>query len=457
VNSFDDELRRHLASLDTDLGPSGLPGAAAARKRGTQRARHQLTAAALGAAAVVAVGALGIIQTDPTTAPAPATTPSETVTTTAPAPTDSASPQPSDTLPTVPAGALLTLDDLPGIEEITWAKAPVGEPFACVPQVPDGAASVSFRNSAESDARIDQFVELVPGGRAEQRLTELRNTIVDCVETGGADYRLDETWTVGGVGDETWLARYWAPPRTPDTQTLVLVNITRTGDYVSTVVQGGPAQDANAPADPELAVAAATRLCEAIGEVCVGELTRERLYPEAAADVAGWLGVDDVIAATGLDEITEGSEVRPADDMGWGLVGLPLDPIAAGALTNETRSYFNTVDPTGDVLVTEVIARFPDEAAARVHYDALAAEADSFQQEGDVVTNTGTISSSGYVGTTWRSENAAVGLAFVYGVVTRGDTVAAVTHSISSYENRDVTPQQMRDLLDRAGQRLADL
>ncbi|MGH8827639.1 MAG: hypothetical protein ACRDVZ_08605, partial [Jiangellaceae bacterium] len=164
-----------------------------------------------------------------------------------------------------------------------------------------------------------------------------------------------------------------------------------------------------------------------------------------------------VIAATGLDEITDGSEVRPADDMGWGFVGLPLDPVAAGALTSENRSYFNTLDPTGDLLVTEIIARFPDAAAALAHYDALAAEADTVQQDGDVVTNTGTISGSGYVGTTWRSENAEVDLVFVYGVVTRGDAVAVVTHSISGYENRDVTPEQMRDLLDRAGQRLADL
>lgn len=457
MNSFDDELHRQLASLDTDL--AGLPGAAAARKRGTQRTHHQLTVAALGAAAVVAVGALGIVQLDPTSAPAPATTPSETVTT--PDLTPTASPSPStpqaDTLPTVPAGALLTTEDLPGLQEIDWAEVAASEPFACAPQVPDGAASVSFRNSAESDAHIDQFIEAVAPGQAGARLDTLSSGITECIEAGGSNYRLDETWAVDGIGDETWLARYWAPPRTSDAQTLVAVSITRTGNYVSTVVQGGLAQDANAPADPELATAAATRLCGALGEECVGDITRERLFPEAAAEVAGWLGVDDVVAATGLDEITEASEVRPSDDMGWGHAGLPLDPIAAGALTSENRSYFNTLDPTGDILVTEVIARFPDAAAARAHYDALAAEADAFQQEGDVVTNTGTFSGSGHVGTTWRSENAAVDLVFVYGVVTRGDAVAAVTHSISGYENRDVTPDQMRDLLDRAGQRLADL
>ncbi|MGH8828226.1 MAG: hypothetical protein ACRDVZ_11665, partial [Jiangellaceae bacterium] len=116
MNTFDDDLHRQLASLDADLVQAGLPGAAAARKRGTQRTRHQLTAAALGAAAVVAVGTLGIVQFDPTSAPAPATTPSETVTTPDQTPAETPSPTPpsGDTPPTVPAGALLALDDLPG-------------------------------------------------------------------------------------------------------------------------------------------------------------------------------------------------------------------------------------------------------------------------------------------------------------------------------------------------------
>lgn len=100
-------LHRRLAWLETDLDAVVLPGAAAARKRGTQRTRHHLTAAALGAAVVV--GSLGIVQVDPTSAPAPATTPSKAVTPPDHAPTESAG---------VSEPSPLSLDDSPFLDEI---------------------------------------------------------------------------------------------------------------------------------------------------------------------------------------------------------------------------------------------------------------------------------------------------------------------------------------------------
>src|SRR5690606_29261157 len=187
------------------------------------------------------------------------------------------------------------------------------------------------------------------------------------------------------------------------------------GDYVMSVFDGGASMDYIGPAPETNTVAAAQRMCEPLGVECPGELEREQLHPEPAGDVEGWLTATDVAEATGLTQITQGSDVTDPTEGGpggWPYIGLPRDPMADGAESMEHRAYDDPLEP-GGATVDETIARFGDEASAREHYDQLVAAANDFQQEGDVITPTGTIDGDGYAGASWRSESSEFGTVFV--------------------------------------------
>jgi hypothetical protein len=432
-------LTHRLAALEADLAGVALAGPAAARQRAAQRTRRQVTGGVLAGVAAVAIGFFGVFQEELVSAP----------------PQPAHTPTPNVTAP--PSEALLTLGDLPGAGDIAWSETDQpGEPFDCAPTPAAGSAEVHY--ISPDFGRFDHFVE--SSTDAERRFADLRSEVESCaatMEATGQDepHRLIESWSVDGLGDEAWMAAYFAPLATPvdfiETN-LVLVRMVRSGPYVSVVVNGGPGNEFNEAMPVDDSVTAATRLCEAVGETCVGEPEPHRLYPENVGDLAGWLTADDVAQSLGLPEITEGARPQPTDG-GWHYVGLPSDPVAAGARSVDQRTYINPRNTTG-VVVDEIIARFPDEQTAREHYGELVAAADTFEQPGDVIVNTGSVEGPGYTGQTWRSENDEFGMVFVYGVVTNGDAVAAVVHGIGEDEGRDVTAAQMIQLMNQAGQRL---
>jgi hypothetical protein len=305
--------------------------------------------------------------------------------------------------------------------------------------------------------RIEHIVEATDRGQAQSRFDQIRDDLVSCVESGaasGADFRLDEIWTVTGVGDHAVLVRYWAPlhENPPGQgQLIVSVSIARSGDAVTTVTRGGFAQDANVPDTPDDAEAAVTRLCAETGGACVTDPAQEQEYPEPAGDVPGWLTVADVVRATDVDRITAASEVMVAPDGSFGFVCFQADAGAAGAVSIESRTFHDPFDP-GGVGVDEFIARFPTAAEARAYYDALAAEGDACSAEPALsVQNTGTITGD-ITGMTWRATAADAGVAFIYGLVVNGDQVAFVNVNLDAPSDDDI-----ETLLALAGERLSEV
>ncbi|WP_157987882.1 hypothetical protein [Jiangella endophytica] len=476
-DSHDDSLSRRLSSLDSDLAGISLPGPAAARRRAAQRTRHQVTGGVLASVAAVALGVFAVSPPDFVASPNPAGPPSDSPTATTTPTTSTPSPSPSPSTPpvepspdptgnggngddgtsslAVPPGTLIDLEYLIRGQESPsdWVEVPAGGSWLpCMPAAGDGAEAVAFQ--VEDYYRVEHIVEPA-GADAEARLADLRDDITACAE--GGDHALIQVWQVSGVGDETYLLAWQGPPRTEETQTYVEATLTRADGFVEIVVRGGAGQDYNGVPQPDDAVEVISRLC-AVAEVeCPSDPERERLYPEPASDLPGWLTADD-LAEAGLTSLTEGSEVVD-DSSEFGVdtyeyVGLPRDPFADGAESLEQRFYVDPLEVGGPQL-NQLRAHFPDAETARAHYEALVAEADQFTQEGDVITNTGTVAGDGdgdgdgYEGTTWRMESP--GLAFVYGAAVRDDVVTVIVYLV---DLEDVGADQVRQLLDLAAQRI---
>jgi hypothetical protein len=451
---FDSDLRRRLEGLGSDSGHANLPGPAAARRRAHQRARNQAVGAILGAAVIVGGAVLAVAQPTLLTAPEPAS-PGDTATS-SPAPAPSRWPSPA----TLPASVLLELSDIePAGEAVGWVESDRQvEAWPCAPVAP-ASDRVLRRLFVNPDAgRVEHIVEATGAGQAQSRFDEIRDDLVSCVQSGaasGADSRLDEIWTVTGVGDQAVLVRYWAPLHEDPPgqgQLIVSVSIARSGDAVTTVTRGGFAQDANVADTSADAQAAVTRLCAVTGGACVTDPDQRRTYPEPAPDLPGWLTVADVADATGDDRINAVSEVLAGAPGNFGFVCFQSDATAAGATSVESRTFHDALDPAA-VGVEEAIAWFPSDTAARDHYAALSAEGDACGAEPSLdVQNTGTVDGGGgMTGTTWRATAAETDSAFVYGIVVNGSAVAYVRLDLPSAADEDLA-----QVLTLAGEHLAD-
>ncbi|HEU0214769.1 MAG TPA: hypothetical protein VFR13_11830 [Jiangellaceae bacterium] len=454
---FDSDLRRRLQGLGSEVGLAGVPGPAAARARGRRRARNQAVGAVLGAAVLVGGAVIAVAQPTLRTAPDPADQPSESVSPPVATPT----PSPSPTDATLPDSVLLTVADIePDGEPIGWAETdPPAQGWPCVPPVPDSGRALQRHFENPEGGRIQQVVE--PTGTVEQaeaRFAEVHGELITCVGDGkaaGDNFRLDQVWSVTGVGDEALLVRYWAPlreqPPLEGQLLLVSVSIARTGNAVTTVARGGAAMDANLPDTTDDAEAAVTRLCAETGGACVTDPDQEQVYPEPTGDVPGWLTVAEVAEVMGVDRISAASEVVVAPDGSFGFVCFQTDARASGATSIESRTYHDPFDP-GGVGVDEFIARFTTAAEARAYYDTLAAEGDACSAEPALsVQNTGTITGD-ITGMTWRATAADSEVAFVYGLVVNGDQVAFVNVNLDSPSDDDI-----ETLLALAGERLSEV
>ncbi|WP_052762547.1 hypothetical protein [Jiangella alkaliphila] len=460
-----------------------LAGPAAARRRAAQRTRHQVTGGVLAGVTAVALGVLAVSPPEFIASPEPVDSPSETGTPTAvptPEPTPSTTtpveptPDPTGTETpggddgqdggtggddggggtsslAVPPGALIDLEYLTRGEEFPsdWVEVPAGDSWLpCMPVAGDGAAAAAF--AVEPYYRVEHIVEPAGAG-AEARLAELRDQITSCAN--GDDHNLIQEWQVGGVGDETYLLVWRGPPSTADTQTYVEASLTRAGGFVDIVVRGGEGQDYNGVAQPNDAVEATSRLCAVADTECPSEPEREQLYPEPAGDVDGWLTADDLSEA-GLEALSQGSDVLSSNDEGgpaaYGYVAFTRDPFADGAEVMEQRYYSDPLEPGGPNINQER-ATFPNAEAARAHYAELMAAVDQFTQPGDVMENTGSVSTDGYEATTWRSENAEFGSVFLSGAAVSGNVVTVVYYGVDQV---DLSPEQMQRLMELAAQRI---
>ncbi len=442
-----DDLRHELESLRADTRHTALPGPAAARRRARQRARNQAIAGVLGVVVIVAGGVFAFAQPSLISAPDFANSPPDTA-----SPTAEPSPEPSG-IPTLPASALLTAADLD--PEAGWVETePPAEPWPCAPQPPNGEHVLrrSF-DYPDGDGRIDQVVEATTtADEAAARLSASRDAVVSCVEEGGSDFALDQIWSVTGVGDETILIRYWAPPRQDEARLILSITLARSGSAVTSVTHGGFVMDANEPDPTDRAEAAVGRLCSATGGACVSDIDRELVFPEPAGDVPGWLRLADVGKATGLDQVFAG-DVVPVEQ-GWAsFVCLQLTG-GSGAESFESRAYSDPLD-TGGTSVQQTIARFGSDQEAGEYYTTLVAAGDVCGAEPSLtVENLGGVGGpeTGFDGTVWRATAEGAGTVFLYGLVINGSAVSFVDLSAASADE-----EQMRELLTLAGERLGDL
>jgi hypothetical protein len=448
-----DDLERGLHDLGTDLGDGPLPGPHAARTRARQRTRRQVAGATIGAVAAAAVGAVVLGGLGP-------------LSISQPDPADTPTPTPSGEIIDPNNALTLTVDDLEASsgadEPVGWQEVDPLERFACAP-APGDADTDADKDAdmvverwfqASPDGHLNQIVEISTADEAEQRFNDLTAELRSCVENGGEEFRIDQIWSIDGIGDQAWTATYSAPPRTEEAATIVIVSVVQVGDSVTTVTQGGLAQDFNLRPGDDLPMLAATRLCEASGSRCEFAAEPHRVYPEAQPDLPGWLTVDDVALATGFDFITEGGAVADAGGS-WGFACLENNPIDYGARSVEVRSY---VDPTFAVeaSVYQSTAVFESAQQARDHFDALVADA-SACDAGSPAEEIAQVSGGGYVGVGWRSTDEEYGTSFVFGAVVNGPFVSIVTFAEDSVFDLYLEPDQVRDLLDRAGQRLDEL
>jgi hypothetical protein len=440
-----DNLSRELEALGADTRHVPLAGAVAARRRARQRARNQAVAGALAVVAIVAGGVFAFAQPTFTSAPDFADSPTDTPRPTAP-----------PTAPPLPTSVLLTTEALDPAAD--WAETdPPAEPWPCAPTPPDDDQILRRSFSyTPGDGRIDQIV--VPASTTDEaasRLTDMRLDITTCLESG--DFDLDQIWSATGIGDETILIRYWAPPREDppgEGRLIVSISLARSGPAITSVAHGGFAQDANQPDTTDHAEAAIRRLCAATGGACVsGSVAREQVFPEPAQDLPAWLTLDDVTQATGIEQIAAGA-VLPVPEGSIGFVCFESNSRDAGAEVVGSRSYSNALDPGGDS-VQQTIVTFGSDQAAREHYATLVAEADACGAEPSLtVENLGTIGGpdTGFDSTIWRATAAGTEAVFLYGLVVTGPHVAFVDLTASTADD-----QQLRALLTLAGERLADV
>ncbi|TDD66218.1 hypothetical protein E1262_22955 [Jiangella aurantiaca] len=461
-----------------------LPGPAAARRRAAQRTRHQVTGGVLAGVAAVALGVVAVSPPEFVASPEPAETGTDTSTpTTVPTtPTESPSTPPVDPSPdptseespdagagqngddgdrtgdvVIPPEALMLPEDFRNSDAWTAVSEP-NEPILCVPEspAPDARASARADFTGREFDTATQFIEVAPAGTGTDRLHQLRSQAQACVEAASdADTRLVYVWSVGGAGDETWVMSYITPTTLQEESVLnVIVGLSRQDDVVSMVAEAQVTTEFYGIGDWESAVGAIGRICTVMfGESCTDDPQVERLYPEPAGDVDGWLTIDD-LAEAGLGALSDGSQVLGNGDDGgpvnYGYVAFTRDPFADGAESLAQRHYNDPLELGGPNL-TQERATFPDAEGARAHYAELMAAADQFTQPGDVVENTGTISAAGYEAATWRAENAEFGTVFVYGAAVSGNVVTVVYYGV---DRVDVPPDQMQRLLERAAQRI---
>lgn len=266
TDRFDDELGRRLAGLSADLDGVSLAGPSAARRRAARRTRHQVTGGVLAGVAAVAGGVFVLDPSDLTTTPEPA--PPASLSTMSPEPTTSASA--AELSP-----ALLTTDDLAPVAGADWAESGERPGVDCDPvDTIDTMSSVQDRAEATFTAGTttirQDLVRLGPGSEA----TGLRDDLLGCLpERGTAEGpATTDTLQFRGVGDEGWIARYYADPADQQADA-VTVAIVRSRDVVSVTVRVETAADTvGAELDTVTPVAAAGRLCDVlVGGTCVSE------------------------------------------------------------------------------------------------------------------------------------------------------------------------------------------
>ncbi|HEY9376243.1 MAG TPA: hypothetical protein VIQ02_04010, partial [Jiangellaceae bacterium] len=323
------------------------------------------------------------------------------------------------------------------------------EAWPCAPPAaPEQQSQRSFA-IPEGTGRIDQIAEAqATASDAEGRLAYEQDEVASCVRNR-AGFDLDEIWRVTGVGEETWLTRYWAAERRGEERLLVSIALARSGNAVTSITHGGFAQDANQPDSPRLAEAAVRRLCAETGGACVSDkVSQERVFPVPAAVPPAWLTQDDVAQATGMQQVAA-SDVVPIPE-GWlGSPCIQSNSLAAGAVSVESVVYGDPLDPGGD-MVQQTIAAFESGQQGREHYATLVAENEGCEEA--PVENIGTVGGPDlkFEGTLWRLsiEGDVVSL---FGLLSVDSQVSHVQLNVTGADE-----EQLRELLTLAGERLSD-
>ncbi len=335
MNDFDDELSRQLASLDSDLAPVRMPGAAAARRRAAQRTRHQLVTGVLAGVAVIGLGIFGANQQTWSTAPEPPPPAHSESPERAPTPEATASPEATATVGDIPAEALMTVDDIDDPSNQTWQVSGRGRAPDCSLVGYGHAKSGIISFVSTSGARITQH--LLDDAAEIDRFAEFRDYTAGCVTRTKEGSEVPELpwytdkYTVEGVGDEAFGMRYFAEPVVDDLTTLVDVVVARYGDIVSLTIRTRLDNEANAAPDYRTPANAMQRACRVIaGTDCVGDPVPVGLgdYP----DLDGIDGGEASAEPPATDPAGDAREAAP-------LLTLDGDPLLTDSDLNPVGSY----------------------------------------------------------------------------------------------------------------------
>lgn len=384
---FDDDLGRRLAGLSGDLDGVSLPGPSAARRRGARRSRQQVTGGVLAGVAAVAGGVFVLNPSELATTPEPE--PPADLSTLALEPT---------TPPAELSAALLTPEDVTGDTGVAWATSEEpGPDVQC-----DPAATLDSMSSIEDRAETayaagtttirQDLARLGPGADA----TGLRDELFGCLpERGAAEGpATTDTLRFTGVGDEGWIARYYADPADQQADA-VTVAIVRSGDVVSVTVRVETTADTvGGEVDTATPIAGAARMCEVLlGGTCVSDdagtedITGTDLTEEDASGSSGSGGPpvdapadtpsdppDDGLRQLADDPFLTDEDVarvgtatgfvrRPEQDVDFASAPCLRDPMDYGAVTVNAHGFNHDLDAT----ISEWVGLMPDaDAAAEV-------------------------------------------------------------------------------------------
>lgn len=342
----DDELRRRLTSLRSDVDRTGLPGPSAARRRAAQRTRNQITTGVAAGVAVVALGGLGIAQVlgaapdrvDP--APPPTTAPSTT------------EPSPTPTAIAIPDNAYLTIDDIQNDEGETWQESDAPPALDCFSLGGWDTEDRGWRAYVDPDTGSQVFHELLhtPNEATDGLFAWIVAQAEDCTpDRRNADDPEQELpfWlqrlNVTGVGQRMWATVFAQDhPDRDDLDLFVDISVMQSGDLTSLVIRT-KADTADIDGfDVDTPANAAARACNALfGESCVNDPQMQDAGPgtdpspggdaDPSPDESG--GTDpDPTDPTGDDTGTPGD---PTDD----LLTIADDPFLSDGDLNPIGSY----------------------------------------------------------------------------------------------------------------------
>ena len=468
-------LGDRLGALRADTDRCALPSARSIRRSGDRRNAIQVAGTTLAAASAIGLGAfvLPVGGGEDVGPSGPTHTPTE--------------------VPTLTEDVLLGIADLTAVDQfadwdLSWQQTrdlePLAGPGVCAgpAALPPSIQSVgrSFRTSGDpatlpvgvpydAASSVTVFGDVAT---AESALEIVRDRLLACGDGTPASSRASALWVLGGAGDVGFAVEVLTPESDRTLGGFHQVALARSGPVII-----GVWLNLNAPDAPvltptlDLLEIAVDRVCEVTGTACAAEpVTAERAALEtpgggseqpstgptgdgdpllAIAELPTWNGVLPWDTAFDVEDVEAGP---------YGVVCHPWRDLGATAETQRVYSVVTGADPGEEPSASEVVADFPDEAAAVAAMDAVRTAMAGCEGNGQVdpsltVAELGAATADGTAWLVTLPSSGADPQRVLLGVVRSGSKTAMITVSHASPD--PLPPEPFLDLLDRAVERLS--